>query len=609
MIYGVDGKGRNNTVTTAAGDKIVASVEFDSADRALKIVYGSRDSDKFVFDGSTGRPKQYNFKANCQSKIGTLNWNANGSLHSLVTTDPFNSANNQACAYSYDDLGRIGDTSCQNWQQTFSFDAFGNLTKSGSISTLANSYDTQTNHFSGYSYDLNGNLNSDGFRDFTWDADGKATAINSVNLSVNLTYDSSGAVAEQNRSGVYTQVLYAPTGDKLALVSSQGLQRAFVPLPGGGTAVYDNAGLLLYRHPDWLGSSRLASTPLRTVFSDPEYAPFGEPMSDKGDPSFTGQNQDTDRDLYDFTFRYYNPNHGRWVSPDPAGLSAANPANPQTWNRYAYVAGNPLTVIDPDGLDGYPCGVYSFCNINLGFDGLGSGLWNSPWYSSGSTFGYMWGSGSFSFSVPNWAYSGAGGLPGGLGVPGVPSSTGYNNNGYGRAIVTPMPYPGGRSTTWGGAPNVIVQGPEQRVMTGDSPANNGFTISHRLPKNAMTCSALGIQFYAPPGFDLGKIVAAGRTSGPLGTPGAVGHYGTFDFQREKSVLTGTTFYSRYTNVSNIAVGAYMYGAGYTSWQTNGIAGAFALTMSSNAGAAEQSLYWNIGYDLAANGVTPSCKTQ
>ena len=32
---------------------------------------------------------------------------------------------------------------------------------------------------------------------------------------------------------------------------------------------------------------------------------------------------------------------GRWPSPDPAGLAAANPLNPQSWNRYAYVMKNP----------------------------------------------------------------------------------------------------------------------------------------------------------------------------------------------------------------------------------------------------------------------------
>ena len=41
---------------------------------------------------------------------------------------------------------------------------------------------------------------------------------------------------------------------------------------------------------------------------------------------------------------------GRWLSPDPAGLAAANPANPQSWNRYAYVLNSPMGLVDPSGL-------------------------------------------------------------------------------------------------------------------------------------------------------------------------------------------------------------------------------------------------------------------
>ena len=35
---------------------------------------------------------------------------------------------------------------------------------------------------------------------------------------------------------------------------------------------------------------------------------------------------------------------------DPAGKAAANPANPESWNLYAYVMNQPLRLVDPSGL-------------------------------------------------------------------------------------------------------------------------------------------------------------------------------------------------------------------------------------------------------------------
>ena len=143
------------------------------------------------------------------------------------------------------------------------------------------------------------------------------------------------------------------------------------------------------------------------------------------------------------------------------------------------------------------------------------------------------------------------------------------------------------------------------------PANNGGVVpkfrKRRLPKGAHTCSAMGLQFYAPPGFDLSQIVAAGQSGGLSGAGASVGHNGTFDFQRETSILTGTTtFYSGYTQVANIAVGAYEYGAGLSPAGANFLANAYADVMSSNAGDPELTLYQNFGYDLAAAGWSPSC---
>ncbi|HXJ42782.1 MAG TPA: RHS repeat-associated core domain-containing protein, partial [Bryobacteraceae bacterium] len=114
-----------------------------------------------------------------------------------------------------------------------------------------------------------------------------------------------------------------------------------------------------YPHPDWLGTSRLASDALnRSVTHDVAFAPFGEQYVSTSlfDSTFTGvAPHDKAPDLYDFAAREYHPTQGRWISPDPAGLAAVDITNPQTLNRYAYVRNNPLALIDPSGL--YPaCG-------------------------------------------------------------------------------------------------------------------------------------------------------------------------------------------------------------------------------------------------------------
>jgi hypothetical protein len=48
--------------------------------------------------------------------------------------------------------------------------------------------------------------------------------------------------------------------------------------------------------------------------------------------------------------RSYAAPLGRWLTPDPAGLAAVDPNQPQTWNRYAYALNRPTTFADPFGL-------------------------------------------------------------------------------------------------------------------------------------------------------------------------------------------------------------------------------------------------------------------
>jgi RHS repeat-associated protein len=136
-------------------------------------------------------------------------------------------------------------------------------------------------------------------------------------------------------------------------MNGQSLQKAFCALPGGATAIYNLSGIAYYRHSDWLGSSRFASTPTtRQKYFDVAYAPYGEDYVGSGttDLDFTGQNQDAGSGLYDFLYREYHPNSSRWIQPDPAGLGVTDASSPQTWNRYAYLSNMPLSAIDYLGL-------------------------------------------------------------------------------------------------------------------------------------------------------------------------------------------------------------------------------------------------------------------
>src|SRR5258708_31804719 len=91
---------------------------------------------------------QYQFAVNGQSLTGVLTWNANSTLQSLNITDALNSTDTQSCTYAYDDLIRIQSANCGSvWSQTFSYDAFGNIAKSGSA-TFAASYNSATNQIS-----------------------------------------------------------------------------------------------------------------------------------------------------------------------------------------------------------------------------------------------------------------------------------------------------------------------------------------------------------------------------------------------------------------------------------------------------------------------------
>jgi RHS repeat-associated protein len=361
LTYGPDGEGRPKIVSASGGVNPVSSTSYNSAGQATDVTFGSLDPAHFEFDSGTGRMTKYMLTINGTAVYGNPQWNLNGTLKQLVITDPFNVSDAQTCKYGYDDLARVASVDCGAtiWQQNFTYDPFGNITKSVPLSgtgiAFNPGYDPATNRYTdGAIYDLNGNgngnLTNDGTdHQYSWDTDGRPVTLDSLHL----IYDALGREAELQNGSANTEFAYGPTG-KLALMNGQTQTKAFVPLPGGTQVKYAGGSISTYRLPDWLGSFRVGSNPNRTYSWGLAFAPFGEQYAIKGSAalSFTGEEgtADTVSDEYDFLARKLHSKQGRWISPDPAGLGAVDTTNPQTWNRYAYVMNNPLANIDPLGL-------------------------------------------------------------------------------------------------------------------------------------------------------------------------------------------------------------------------------------------------------------------
>lgn len=91
-------------------------------------------------------------------------------------------------------------------------------------------------------------------------------------------------------------------------------------------------GLSDLGNPNGLWSGAWQSFP----YGDGAVAGDGADSQDlSGGMLFTGKDLDSESNLDYFGARYYSTQLGRFDSPDPSGLTYANPANPQSLNLYS----------------------------------------------------------------------------------------------------------------------------------------------------------------------------------------------------------------------------------------------------------------------------------
>jgi RHS repeat-associated protein len=489
---------------------------------------------------------------------------------------------NGTASYGYDNFNRLNSatigSSAGTMNMTWTYDQYGNrLSQSASGSYPVGIYQpsfsvsSTSNQMtsSGYAYDAAGNLMDGGGNAYTYDAEGNVLTV-SGGTSATFAYDALNQRIWTTIGGVVRAYGFNASGQRATVWDGNGNLLSAQYYASGQALAYWLAsdGHVRFPQQDWVQTARLRMTYTGSVEGSFTSLPFGDSTTTASgvdtDPSHYGGLDEDSQELQHATFRAYSNLQARWLRPDPYDGSY-NLGDPQSLNRYSYARNNPLAATDPSGLDDTDA-CSDLANDCFVDNGGGPGAGASP-------------------SDP----------PSSVTVVGCP--TGNTDPLCNGPAPTPDPI----------VCYVCVVAPVQ-APSGPAPggaAPNNFTKKY-LPPGAQSCSAI-FNFHAPPGFDLNAIIAAGRAGGanPFAALRAVGHGGTFDFQR--SVSGGnTTFYSGYTDASNIAVGAYLYGAGFSNGQASFISNSFANTMSSNAGSPQQSDYRNLGYDLANAGWNPSC---
>jgi len=207
------------------------------------------------------------------------------------------------------------------------YDAAGNITTDGLGNTL--------------SYDAEGRLSGDGVRLFTYDAFGNRVETRDSSTTTDFVY--SGTTLQHRNT-------YNPSTHTGS--NGWGMESGF------GEYGMDGNYYTTYR--DQVGSFRLQykyASSGSTMVAACAGLPFGDGLTCEAGGNaidnffFAGMYLDPNGQDHTLA-RQYSPNQGRWTAPDPAGLAAVDPSNPQSWNRYAYVLNNPLSFVDPLGLCG-----------------------------------------------------------------------------------------------------------------------------------------------------------------------------------------------------------------------------------------------------------------
>jgi RHS repeat-associated protein len=241
-------------------------------------------------------------------------------------------------------------TTGPEWGLSFSYDGFGNLLNQqvtkGTAYGMSLAYDGLTNRISsgGYGYDANGNLTAMPYLGLTYDAQNRLTrAVHTVNGTEEYGYDPRNQrVWHKQANGEEYFYFYGPGGERLGryrlrtYVYTTHFEYGWLEMCFGGRLVARGSQF----------TQTATGVTLDRLGSEGRYYPYGEARD--GSSMFATYRRDATGLDY-ANQRYYSSTVARFLTPDPYQASGGA-ADPQSWNRYAYVQADPVNFSDATGL-------------------------------------------------------------------------------------------------------------------------------------------------------------------------------------------------------------------------------------------------------------------